>query len=260
MDEILRNLPTGARVLDLGCRDGSFPRSAYPRLRVTALDLEPGAAQVQGDAGRLPFRDAAFDAVIANHSLEHMADLEQVLAEMGRVVRPGGGIYISVPDASTFSDRLYRWIFHGGGHFNPFRNAGELALRIEAATGLCHLATRTLHTSFLFLGRRHFKPRPPRRMWLFANGDARAVLALGYACRLADQVFGTRLSVYGWGLWFGAAGEPVDTLAWTNVCVECGHATPAALLQPDQHAFLPVYRCGSCGARNLFTNDGEEGT
>src|SRR5947209_13556184 len=136
MDEILRNLPPGARVLDLGCRDGSFRASAYPKLRIVRLDRERPAEGVQADAARLPFPDACFDAVISNHSLEHMDALGPVLGEIGRVVRPEGSLYVSVPDASTFSDRLYQWVYHGGGHVNPFRDPVALAAQLSKATGL----------------------------------------------------------------------------------------------------------------------------
>jgi SAM-dependent methyltransferase len=251
MDEILRGLPRGARVLDLGCRDGSFRAEAYPGVRVIRLDRERPASGVQADAARLPFPDACFDAIVSNHSLEHMDDLDGVLQEMGRVIRPDGSLYVSVPDASTFPDRLYRWVYHGGGHINPFRDPADLARRIVRATGLDHVATRTLHASFLYLERHHFRPRPPRRMWLLANGDRRAVLALSYLTRRADELFGTRLSVYGWAFYFGGAREPVDTRAWTNVCIHCGSASPAELLEVRGR----WYCCPGCGTRNLFTPD-----
>ena len=260
MQAILRHLPAGARVLDLGCRDGSFPRTDYPDLRFTALDREAGAAEVQADAAALPFQDAAFHAVIAFHSLEHMEALDAVLSEMGRVLRPDGSIYVSVPDASTFSDRLYRWIYHGGGHVNLFRNPAELTGRITSATGLPLRATRVLHASFLYLERRHFRPRPPRRMWLFANGDGRVILALSFLLRTVDRLASTRLSVYGWAFWFGNLREPVDTLAWTNVCVHCGSGTPAELLPVRRRFLLRSYDCASCGASNLYTPDRPERT
>ena len=53
------------------------------------------------------------------------------LAEIGRVLKPPGALYIAVPDASTFGDRLYRWLTWGGGHVNAFTSARELAATIE---------------------------------------------------------------------------------------------------------------------------------
>ena len=245
MDEILRSLPRGARVLDLGCRDGSFRAEAYPALTVIRLDRDRPVNGVQADAARLPFPDHCFDAVISNHSLEHMDALGSVLQEVGRVVRPDGSLYVAVPDAATFSDRLYRWIYHGGGHVNPFRDPDELALTITRATGLPLVARRTLHASFLYLERHHFHPRPPRRMWLFANGDQRVIVALSYVARVLG------LSEYGWAFWFGRIPETIDTRAWTNVCVHCGCGCPAELLAETG----PWYRCERCGTRNLFTRD-----
>lgn len=63
-----------------------------------SVDLELG--QVAGDARRLPFRDDAFEAVFANHSLCAMPwwDLPAVLGEVDRVLAPEGSFLVSVPD------------------------------------------------------------------------------------------------------------------------------------------------------------------
>src|SRR5271157_3491550 len=126
MIEILRQLPPGARVLDLGALTGSFPTDYCPGALVVRVDLElpaPGTCAdfVQADAGCLPFPDRSFDAVIANHSLEHIRGLSTALGEIGRVLGSEGGLFVAVPDASTFSDRLFRWIYQdASGHINPF--------------------------------------------------------------------------------------------------------------------------------------------
>lgn len=215
---------------------------------------------VQADAARLPFRDDTFDAVIANHCLEHIDDVDAALFEIGRVVRGDGALYVAVPDGSSLTDRLYRWIYHGGEHVNLFRSAEELAARISAATRLKLVATRALHSSLFFLNGAIFKPRPPRRFWLFANGNPRAIAMLTYALRLADRALGTRLSVYGWAFYFGRIRETVETTAWTNVCVGCGVGRSAEVLRSNRRLqrglFLArFYKCPTCGALNLFTPD-----
>ena len=164
MHELLQSLPPGTWVLDLGCGGGSF--RAAGACRIVRVDLERAASAlsnfVQADAAGLPFPERSFDAIISNHSLEHFNNLSGALGEMGRVIKPGGALYVSVPDATTFCDRLYRWLARGGGHVNPFRSAAELAAKIEATTGLDHIATRTLCTTLSFLNR-HNAPRPRPR-------------------------------------------------------------------------------------------------
>lgn len=265
MDEILRHLRPGARVLDLGSLTGSFHPNRCPGAQVLRLDLQiPARASqdsfVQADAARLPFPDACFDAVIANHSLEHIQHLAAALREIGRVVRSDGSLYVAVPDASTLSDRLYRWLCPGGGHINPFRSADALAAEIARITGLKPAGSRALHSSFEYLNRYRFPPRAPRRLWLAGNGNRGFILGLSYAARCIDRVFHTRLSAYGWALYFGNLGEAIEPASWSNVCVECGSGFPAAWLQAchlvrRRFIMFPSYRCPSCNAWNFFTPD-----
>lgn len=241
-------------VLDLGSGAGSFPAGHYRDIAVVCVDQQmpaagPGAAFVQADAARLPFPDASFDALIANHSLEHVAGFETAILEIGRVLRPDAALYIAVPDASTLTDRLYRWLFRGGGHVNAFRSSAEFARTIETATGLPLAAQRTLFSSFLFLVSRRVNPR--------------VVALLSYAARSFDRRFGTRASMYGWAFYFGRILEDVETTPWSNVCVRCGTGRSAAALTASgrlrRHLLLPdTYRCASCGAWNLFTLDAEK--
>lgn len=255
MHEIISHLPPGARVLDLGCGKGSFPANdgliiRADRARPSAFD---GGEFVECDASALPFRAESFFAVIANHSLEHFDDLPGTIAEIARILRPDGCLYIAVPDASTLTDRLYRWLFHGGEHVNAFRSAPELARTISVATGFPLVATLVLHSSLRFLQGKRFHPRPPRRMWLIGNGNSRCIAILTYALRRIDRIFGTRLSVYGWALYFGNIPSPVEPREWTNVCVDCGVGSPAT--HYEDRGFFPSYRCEQCGAWNLFTKD-----
>jgi SAM-dependent methyltransferase len=248
MDEILRNLPAGALVLDLGCDKGSFP-AERTRATTVRLDRDVPASRdalfVRGDAARLPFPAASFAAVIANHSLEHFDDLQGVLREIGRVVRPGGALFAAVPDASTVTDRIYRWLGRGGGHVNPFTSAEEVARTIERGTGLRHRATRTLFSSLSFLNRTR-APRPlPRRIWLLGGGFEAVLRAYVRISRLVDRMLGTRTAVYGWAFYFGEVAEPVNLTAWANVCVRCGSG-----FAPDGLGRSSTYACPNCGAKN----------
>ena len=262
MHEILENFGTGQRILDLGSGAGSFPSSFGPFIAIRA-DLDrpstPAENFAQADAARLPFPDRAFDAVISNHSLEHFHDLSGALLEIGRVLKPAGALYIAVPDASTFGDRLYRWLTWGGGHVNPFTSPQELAASIERATHLPHVQTRTLFASLSFLNSRTFRIRRPKRYLLVGRGTEISLHLFTWFARLSDRLCGTRLGVYGWALYFGTFPVPVDTEVWSNVCVRCGSGAQSEWLRRmhlvRRRLFLEIYSCPSCGATNLLSED-----
>jgi hypothetical protein len=199
--------------------------------------------------------------VISNHSLEHVENLSNSLEEIGRVLKSSGALYVAVPDASTVTDKLYRWLARGGGHVNQFRSARELALKIERTSGLKHKATRTLCTSLSFLHRRNRRSPAPRRLLLLGGGTQFSLLLLTGSFRLLDRLLGTRLSVYGWAFYFGNV-EPrdVDCGAWSNVCVRCGSGSSSLWLQSMGRVTrswfgLSMYTCPQCETRNLFTVD-----
>jgi SAM-dependent methyltransferase len=263
--EILRSLPLGSRLLDLGCASGSFsPEATLADVVRVDRDVPSALAKdakfVQADAASLPFEECTFDAVVSNHSLEHFADLEGALREVGRVIRPGASLFVAVPDASTLTDRLYRWLARGGGHVNAFTSPGETVALIERATGLPHVGTRTLCSSLSFLNRRN-SPRPaPRRLLLVGAGYEWSLCLYVWISRRIDALLKTRLSIYGWAFYFGNIVGPVDAETWKNVCVRCGSGMSPVRLQEQPKIRrgvlgVRIYRCPQCGARNPFTQD-----
>jgi len=210
----------------------------------------------------LPFPSHAFDAVIANHSLEHFNRLDDAFRELGRVVKPEGSLYIGVPDASTFADRLYRlyrWPASGGGHVNAFRSQEDLITQTEQYTGQRFRAGRVLKTALAMLNRRNRAAPAPRKLALLGGGRESVLRLWSIISRLADRWLGTRLSVYGWALYFGTLTEEVARLPWSNVCVRCGSGCSSNwLLSSDQVRrkwLLKSYTCQGCGAWNFFTRD-----
>jgi SAM-dependent methyltransferase len=142
-------LPSGpaARVLDVGCGDGRHIATAARRGCV-AVGLDYDASELRkartrldgacvdlivGDATRLPFRDAAFNAVICTETLEHLPDDASAIREIARVLRRGGSLLGAVP--SHFTELLFWKLSHAysrtpGGHvriYRPRRLAASLA-------------------------------------------------------------------------------------------------------------------------------------
>jgi len=170
----------GDRLLDLGCGGG---RHAFEALRrgaaVVALDADAAeasgaaavlaamlapdgdavaagaAAAVAGDAVGLPFAAGAFDRVIAAEVLEHVDADGAALAELVRVLRPGGTLAVTVP----------RWLpervcwalsddYHGspGGHVRIYRHGAVLrALVAAGARPYASHHAHALHTPYWWL-------------------------------------------------------------------------------------------------------------
>jgi len=96
---------TGKRVLDAGCGKGRFGRALlgeFPGARIHGLDIALAMLRfvVQplmpcaGSLTSLPYADGSFDCLYATESLEHAVDIESAVAELCRVVKPGGRIVI----------------------------------------------------------------------------------------------------------------------------------------------------------------------
>ena len=83
---------------------GLDPRPVYVDC-FKAFGAEASLADYYGHAGALPFHDHSLDYVVASHVLEHVANPAAALAEWRRVTRPGGIIYLVVPDRRMTFDR-----------------------------------------------------------------------------------------------------------------------------------------------------------
>jgi SAM-dependent methyltransferase len=100
-------LPAG-RVLDLGCGVGHSFAELAPRETV-GVDLDPEALAGQqrethvADMRALPFADGAFASVLSVQSIEHVRDPERVLAEVVRVLEPGGTAIFVTPNRLEFA-------------------------------------------------------------------------------------------------------------------------------------------------------------
>jgi ubiquinone/menaquinone biosynthesis C-methylase UbiE len=127
------DLLPACRILDLGCGPADLWVENLDRIsagwEITLSDFSPGmVTQAQEnlrnsgrpfafeivDAQFIPYDDASFDAVIANHMLYHMPDRAKALAEMRRVLQPGGRLF-----TSTVGEMHTQELFEIIGRFDP---------------------------------------------------------------------------------------------------------------------------------------------
>lgn len=126
-DHLLK-LPEEARILELGCGPGHLWKENIDRIparwRITLSDLSPGMLDTawrnlvvtgrtfrfqEVDAQSIPFEEEAFDAVIANHMLYHVPDRPRAIAEIRRVLKPGGRVFATTIGTSHLEE-IAGWI------------------------------------------------------------------------------------------------------------------------------------------------------
>jgi SAM-dependent methyltransferase len=171
----------GDRLLDLGAGGG---RHAFEAMRrgavVTAVDASAAEVKdasgmmhamvtddattrsaggegtgVVGDALRLPFPPGSFDRVIAAEVLEHIHDDRGAIAELARVLRPGGTMAVTVP---RWYPELVNWAFSDdyhetpGGHIRIYRRSVlEERLRHAGLDVTGHHHAHALHSPYWWL-------------------------------------------------------------------------------------------------------------
>ena len=135
---VLRELGQDAKILDLG--------SGLDRRTPNTINLEIEATpnvDVVGDGHSLPFKDAIFDAVISEAVLEHVQNPTQVVAEMHRVLKPGGYVCAAVPFLQGFHASPHDYQRYTAPGFDYLFSAFT---RIEG--GACAGPTTSLHWIF----------------------------------------------------------------------------------------------------------------
>lgn len=106
----LQALPPASRVLDAGCGEGVLVEEFRRHLQMEGIDAHYDSAYVRrGSVLALPWPDAAFDRALCLDVLEHLAyeDQPKAVAELFRVVRPGGEILVTVPNLAHLQSRVH---------------------------------------------------------------------------------------------------------------------------------------------------------
>ena len=179
LDYLCRLLRPGSTVLNVGVGGAILERLASARgVRVVTIDPDaPSLARcagyssgVAGNIQALPFRDAAFDAVVASEVLEHLADeiLHPGLGEVARVLRPGGRFIGTVPADEALDLGLTvcpscGHQFHRWGHVQSFS-----AQRLAEVLSTCFTVKTLANHAFMAKSR--------STLWIRALGALRNVL------------------------------------------------------------------------------------
>jgi SAM-dependent methyltransferase len=185
----------GPRVLDAGAGQGTMStRLERLGFEVTSTDVSPAAVAVlrerlagevrQADVTALPFPDASFDGAVLGEVLEHVEEDASALAEVRRVLRPGGGVALSVPGNPALFGPSDEW----AGHVRRYTRRALL----EACTGAGLTVHRCLAWGFPFsrLYHRHVYERYlDRRGPSRPGGRHRPLVAAVGALLQVDRLF-----------------------------------------------------------------------
>ena len=250
MNNILGTLDESQIAVDLGCGGGSFNYMAH-RCRILGIDVTLDQSRlkrngsridyVQSTSAEIPLCANSVDAVICNHTLEHFHHYENTLREIGRILKPKGLMWISVPNGFGFEDALYRMLYSGGGHVNRF-TFQSMVDAVQNATDLVLIQSNRLYSGFVYLTALH---------------HYHTVFVLNGGTRIIDKLLGTQLSLYGWGFVFARAVTQLDPLdSYFNVCCSCGSGDPISTLKSSgrirRRLGFRLYECSNCRQTNVL--------
>lgn len=181
-DRLLEATEGARRVVEVGAGPGFLAEHSRRRRHGSlwvATDLLPtGWNDVAADALRLPFRDAAADAVVGLDVLHHLAEPRRFFEEAARILEPGGVLALVEPWVTPLSYPVYRLLHREGCdlRLDPWKPFGEDPKHKQAFEGNAAVAWRILRTSPASLWR-ELGFEPPR---LEAMNGFGYLLSLGF--------------------------------------------------------------------------------
>jgi SAM-dependent methyltransferase len=169
----LDRLPSSMRVLDAGCGEGVLVDEYAGRLAIEGVDQNYTSNHVRaGSVTALPYPDDHFDRALCLDVLEHLTFEEQprALAELRRVLRPGGELLVSVPNLAHLQSRVHfllkgRLIRTASEIKHPGDRPVDDYLRLAKAAGLTLVERRGIFPTVPVLTRA-IRRHPKRLAWL----------------------------------------------------------------------------------------------
>lgn len=166
---VAATIPAGQRVLDVGAGTAPY-RGLFAHCDYKTHDFGQEPATIGryapldfiSDVVSIPVPDASFDAILCTEVLEHVPDPIRAVAEMSRILRPGGRLLLSAPLGS----HLHQQPFHFYGGYTPFwyqRFLPECGLDVESIE-----PNRGFFSLFAQEGQRFSSCLDPRRTWRLA--------------------------------------------------------------------------------------------
>ena len=143
-------LPRGGRLLDLGTSDGETLghfQELRPDLKLHAVDLQgkpegyPQGCEFQRanlETERLRWADGSFDGITCMHLVEHLRELAHLFGECGRLLKPGGRLYVETPHPKTMGYSSPQGVGAGTFTMNFFDDLTHV--RIVTVGGMAQLA------------------------------------------------------------------------------------------------------------------------